>query len=263
MKRRLRVAWLTALTILLLTGPAFAGGWGPYFSWGRETPSAGFPGSGIDDTVAQLPVELRELARAAMEEVDIDFRFDHFTIGIMYESAPARDKLLSYRATLGLNIAKAKVTDIESPLISSLPPVWQGLVDQAVDVLLGDVDNTGLGFSTKHTLAFGLIRNERLKWWVGPGVGFSFAYYNIGGPLDLEAAHLSIGGGGESGVNLHLGPGMSLAFSAGIHWNAFGYAIGQNDYGSFVWGNGPLYFIRTSLLFRTGPDRGQNGAEAL
>jgi hypothetical protein len=245
MRPRFFIVCAAVLSILLVHGSALAGGWGPYFSWGREEPSTGLPSDFIDLARGFLPDSvIREL-----EAADFDVSMNHLTFGVMYESAPAQDKLLSYRGTLGFDIAAN--TTVEDITVAGF----------SVKDFLGftgfDLEqNSKYGLSTNHTLAFGIIRTSRLKWWAGPGIGLTFNYYDIGTALDLKAANLSIGGGGETGVNIHLGSSMTLCLGGGIHWRAFAYGGGGSDVGSLVWGNGPLYFIQTSLLFRTGRDRG-------
>lgn len=235
MKRKLCVAIAAILTIPLLHGFAFAGGWGPYFSWGREEPTVGI------DEFEGIPLN-----------VEGDGSVDHFTFGVIYESAPAQDKLFSYRGTLGFDIAT-------NTRIENIKFAGGSLPTSEID--LGE--NSKYGLSTNHTFAFGIIRTDRLKWWVGPGVGLTFNYYDVDTIFGVEipfvdgkAGHLSVGGGGETGVNVHLGSSVTLCVGGGIHWRAFGFAIGSDDIGSFFWGNGPLYFIQTSVLFRTGPDKG-------
>jgi hypothetical protein len=247
MAQNCRAALTTVLTLLVFQGSAIAAGWGPYFSWSREEPGTGFPGDVID--------ELRNLGAPEdlireVEEATVDVTVDHLSFGILYESAPARDKLFSYRGTLGFDIA----TDIS---IEEIDIAGFSIGDLGIDL---DESST-YGLSTKHTFAFGLIRTDLIKWWVGPGVGLTFNYYKkdqelFGTTLEFEAANLSIGGGGETGVNIHLGSLLTLCVGGGVHWRAFGFGGGSEDLGSFVWGNGPLYFVETSLLFRTGPDRG-------
>ena len=245
MKRRFCVATATILSILLLHGSAFAGGWGPYFSWGRETPSTGIP-TGLS------PVELPPEAVQILESVDIDVSLNHLTFGVMYDSAPAQDKLMGYRGTLGFDIATSLSFDEVN--IAGFPIDLESLS-------LGIDQNSKYGLSTNHTLTFGIIRTDRLKWWAGPGIGLTFNYYDLdnlfGVPISGDAGNLSVGGGGETGVNVHLGSNLTLCVGGGIHWRAFGYGGGSEDVdlGSFVWGNGPFFFIQTSVLFRTGPDR--------
>ena len=247
MKRKLCVAIAAILTIPLLHGFAFAGGWGPYFSWGREEPSTGLPGFLIDEIKEFVPDSVIQ----ELEAANLDLSLNHLTFGIMYDSAPARDKLMGYRGTLGFDIAtESKIEDVTIANIS--------LKDVLGDVGFGLDEDSKYGLSTNHTLAFGIIRTDRLKWWAGPGIGLTFNYYDIGTVLDIKAANLSIGGGGETGVNIHLGSSVTLCVGGGIHWRAFGYGGGSEDVdlGSFVWGNGPFFFIQTSILFRTGYDKG-------
>ncbi len=246
MKRIRWIAFATMLTVFLAAEPAFAGGWGPYFSWALEKPGTGIPG----DLSKYLPPEWAEALKAA----DIDVSITHLTFGIMYESAPARDKLFSYRGTLGFDIA----TNLSVDKVS-IPDLPINPADLGINFDLDDSSTYGL--STNHTFQFGIIRTDRLKWWVGPGIGLTIDYFDYGTklfgiPVDAKAANVSIGGGGETGVNIHLGPAMTLCVGGGIHWRAFGLAAGSKDVGSLVWGNGPFYFIQTSLLFRTGADRG-------
>jgi hypothetical protein len=189
-----------------------------------------------------------------VEAADVDVTLNHITFGVLYESAPAQDTLMSYRGTLGFDIATS--ISVDEIRIPSFPI---NISDLGVDFDIGETSKFGL--STNHTLAFGIIRTSRLKWWAGPGIGLTFNYYDystnlFGIPLDAKAGNISIGGGGETGVNLHLGEGMTFCIGGGIHWRAFGLAAGSDEVGSLVWGNGPLFFIQTSLLFRTGPDRG-------
>ncbi len=245
-RRRLWAVLTAVLTLLPLNGPAFAAGWGPYFSWAREEPGTGIPG----DLSKYLPPQLAEALKAA----DIDVSITHLTFGVMYESAPARDKLFSYRATLGFDIATSLSIDKVS-----IPGLPFNPADFGISFDLDDSSTYGL--STNHTFQFGIIRTDRLKWWVGPGIGLTINYFDYGTKLfgeavDAKAGNISIGGGGETGVNIQLGRAMTLCVGGGIQWRAFGLAAGSHDVGSLVWGNGPFYFIQTSLLFRTGADRG-------
>jgi len=250
MKQGLLTASAAIVMLFLFSGPALAAGWGPYFSWGEEKPGTGFP-TDVIDFLRDLGVD-EEIIRD-VEAVNLDVSLTHLTFGVMYESAPAQDKLISYRGTLGFDIATSlSVDDVDMPSF----PI--NINDLGLSFDIGESSKVGL--STNHTLAFGIIRTDRLKWWAGPGIGLTFNYYDystdlVGFPVDAKAGNISIGGGGETGVNLHLGPGMTLCVGGGIHWRAFGLAAGSDEIGSLTWGNGPLYFIQVSLLFRTGPDR--------
>jgi hypothetical protein len=234
----------TVLAIVAIHGSAFGGGWGPYFSWGRDEPSAGLPDFMIDRMrVAGWSSTLIEAARA----VDIDMKLDHLTFGVLYDSAPSQDKLLSYRATLGFDVVpNFSFESVDVPGVGTFD--ISGFGSAGIDL-----DKTGYGFTTTHTLGFGIVRTETLKWWVGPGIRLNINHYDLQG--SFEAANLSIGGGGETGVNIHVSPDISLCLAGGIHWNAFGYAAGTGDIGSFVWGDGPFYFVQVGVLFHTGEDK--------
>ena len=250
MKRKSWMVSAVILTLFLSSGPVLAGGWGPYFSWGQEKPGTGFP----DDVINFLrDIGVDEEIIREVEAADVDASLNHLTFGVMFESAPARDQLMSYRGTLGFDIA----TDLSVDDIN-IAGISLGLNDLGFSFDIGE--NSKYGLSTNHILAFRIIQTDRLKWWAGPGIGLTFNYYDystdlFGIPIDAKAGNISIGGGGETGVNVHLGPTVTLGVSGGIHWRAFGLAAGSDDIGSLVWGNGPLFFIQTSLLFRTGPDR--------
>lgn len=240
MKARGSFILAAALLAILLHGSAFAGGWGPFFSWGRDDPTAGFPDDVIDYLRdAGVPPDIIEEAQQA----DLDFQIDHVTFGVLFDSAPSRDKLFNYRLALGFDIStKAEITGVSFPGIGV-----------SLSGLAGELDQNGYGFSMNHTFGFAVVRTELIKWWVGPGLRLNFNYYNL--DYDLEAANVFIGGGGETGVNIHVSPTISLCLGGGIHYNAFGYAAGTDELGSLVWGDGPFYFIQVGALFHTGSDR--------
>ncbi len=245
---------IVLMACLMIGSTAFAGGWGPFFQWSRETPKAGFP-----DFLQDLLIEEMwkipgitqadvDMAVAAMDAVDFDLALDHLVFGLLYDSAPSRDKLFNYRMSLGFDIATN--LNVDGGLDTSpIPPA----ILPALGTLTGDIDdNSKYGVSWRHTFGFGILRNELLKWWVGPALNLNFNYWDAGG---VEAATLSIGGGAETGVNIHLGSSFSVCVGGGILWDAFGYAIGVDEVGSLVWGNGPFYFLQVSVLLHTGQDQ--------
>jgi hypothetical protein len=248
--KRIGIILAAVLCIAMSHSTAFGGGWGPYFSWGRDQPSAGIPGFVIDRAVEEartigLPESTIHVAKRAAQKATVDLKFDHLTFGVLYDSAPSQDALFNYRATLGFDLATGVQFDTASISIPGFPTIdIQGLGI--------DVDKNGYGFTTTHTFGFGIVRSEAIKWWLGPGLRLNFDYYKLNGPY--EAANLSIGGGPETGVNIHLSPDMSLCVGGGFHWNAFAYAAGSNNIGSFVWGDGPFYFVQAAVLFHTGKD---------
>ncbi len=265
MKSILPLAVITALLTILTPNTAVAGGWGPYFGWGYETQNTGLPEMAIDAAVilaelyAPTDPTIGPRVRAAAEDASIGLNLHHFTLGVMYDSAPKREKLFSYRATLGLDIAYLKTGDIDLDIDI---PYYPG--DLLQEQIFGGLDkNTLYGISSKHALAFSLVRNARLKWWAGPSLGLKINYRRM--DMWIPAAQFSIhhvgnagiGGGAETGINIHISPDMSLCLTGGFHWYAFAFGAATGDFtnGSFVWGNGPYFFIQTAILFHTGKDR--------
>jgi hypothetical protein len=250
MKRTRWVVLGVVAASLLCSSAVFAGGWGPFFTWARETPSAGFPGFVQDivvDAMTKAGATQAEIdaARAAMNSTDLDINLDHLGFGVNYDSAPSRDKLFNYRMTLGWDIAthvNVENGQINIPGFGNLP-----LSQVSLD------DASSYGFNFKNTFGFGIIRNDLLKWWIGPAIDLNFDYWSKN--AGAEAATLSVGGGAETGVNFHIADQYSLCVGGGVLWNAFGYAAGFNDIGSFVWGNGPYYFVQVSALYHTGDDQ--------
>ena len=137
MKRVASIVCATVLTILLFHDTCPAGGWGPYFSWGREEPSAGFPDDVVDTLRDFLPPEVIE----QVEANDVDFSLNHIALGVIYDTAPARDGLFSYRGTLGFDIATSISID---------------------EVTIGPFSSTDFGLDLDETSRYGLL--PAVRW---------------------------------------------------------------------------------------------------
>ncbi|MEW6443003.1 MAG: hypothetical protein AB1640_18865 [bacterium] len=231
---------LTTVTLgvlLLAQGSALAGGWGPFFGWAREEPTLSAP----DFLSATLDADLPPFVEQAIEDADLDFELDHWTVGLLFDSAPYRDAVVNHRFAIGFDIiSETRLEDIDIP----------GVV---TDFRESDLDEDGYGIAARYALGIGLLRNEGFRWWAGPSVGVSWNHYDL--ENDAEAETFSGGGGAETGINLHLGSAASITVSGGFHWRAVGYGAGVNEVGDYNWGDGPFYFIQAGLLFHTGSDR--------
>ena len=247
------------LVCSLFTGTAaYAGGWGPFFSWGRDWPKVGFPSLVTNEVVDDLPAELREAASVLLDQAAIDLSLDHYTVGVQYDSAPSRDKLFNFRIAIGFDFAADGSIESFTGFGATGNPDIDAVLQEGMDIANVVVGKTSsYGGTMQMSFGFSLVRTSLLKWWFGPGLRINGNYYEPGVPYVDHAATLEAGGGIDTGVNFHIGNFMSLCIAAGFHWNAFGLAGGTTgfDSGGFAWGNGPFCFVQTSALFHTGGDR--------
>ena len=274
-KARFLIPFIVA-AVTLASGPARAGGWGPYFSWSYNKPDTGFPEWMVELAVEEAkglagfgPEQLESL-RATLRGVELNFEQNHISFGVIYDSAPARDKLFNFRMTLGVDLAvDGKVSRFSFPS-TEFPLIVDPFVERASSWAGSILDTTGYGGSMKFTFGFSPIRRELLKWWLGPCLRVSGNYYPADIPLIYEGTKLgslkhggsvAIGGGIETGLNVHVTSFMSLGLTFGFLWNAYGLAAGLEDdsgevsSGAMVWGDGPMVLLQASALFRTGKDR--------
>jgi len=249
MKRAICLCLLLAV-FLLGTGPCpgHADGYG-YYGWGRSWPRVGVP----DFIKEQVP---------GVPEVEFKLRYDHYSLGYLYDSAPGTDELLSYRFNLGLDIAVARLDRIDQ---GSLPAYAQ---TGTTDLIAETFDALGYGLTAKFALGVGLIRREGLRVWLGPSVRLSGNYLDqkaatvqfMGIPFEIDpwGVGLSAGGGAEGGVNYRFSPELTVDLSAGFHYNVFAYyqdvglRLGSqsiSDDSSFLWGREPFVFVQLALRF--------------
>ena len=161
-----------------------------------------------------------------------------FRAGLIFETCAACDSDFSYRLKLGGGMARAD--------------------------LLSKIDYNG--FYMSHTFAFAAVKNDYVKFWIGPQIGFSYRrgssdrllhrhrlarlhvygrHWHPGIPLlrlrHLQGAeqvqHLRRRRGPSFGVNLNLGDYVTLGIEAGVK---YGYNIGSQDR--------ELYYRRQSAL---------------
>ena len=252
MKYRVLASLLILWGIVLLQGQALAGGVGPFISLGRETPEGEFPTDLLRTYYEGYDPEILVQLEQQAQELKTENTIDHLTFGILYDSAPRQNKIFNNRVSLGFDIAtKTKVENVDEINLSTL---GTNIPANAYSSIVGDLDEPSTyGGSFQNTFAFAPIRLSLFKWWLGPGFRTNFNYYELNNKE--EALGLSMGGGIETGLNLHLGSILSLCVSGGYHWMAYGYAAGDDNIGAIKWGNGPYYFIQAGILFHTGVDK--------
>lgn len=184
-------AFLLATLLLLCAGPASATGLGV---------SAGFEHTALDFG----------------ENGFSDFDIQNLYLAFMLDTAVNRDKVLNYRAQVGLSMS------------------------------LMDEGGRGYGFVTKHTLGFGLHRSDTVRLWAGPTARLAI------GTLE-EAFTLSFGGGAELGLNLRLSDGFALAITTGYQASRFVLVTGGESGGDD--GIQHVFGLNVAGLFLTSSER--------
>lgn len=159
-----------------------------------------------------------------------------FRAGLIFETCAACDNEFSYRLKLGGGMAKAD--------------------------FLSKIDYNG--FYMSHTFAFAAVKNDYIKFWIGPQIGFSYrkgssnrlfigtdfpgASYYLVMNSSMTFPYVGVGtfkernkfsmfgvdGGLSFGVNLNLGDYVTLGLEAGVK---YGYNIGSQDRELYYPGN--------------------------
>ncbi len=121
-------------------------------------------------------------------------------LGFMFDTCVAEDRLFNYRLQVGLDLSTASYFDSGLSRTVSMD-IWQ--------------------ISFINTFGFGLVRDESLRFWVGPQLGFGFgfepefsgnSYY---GTMS-DFFEFDLFAGVALGVNIHLGDAVSLCADAGL-----------------------------------------------
>jgi len=152
-----------------------------------------------------------------------------FKAGLIFDTCVACDEVFSYRLKLGGGMS------------------WADLMSKT----------NFNGIYLSNTFAFAAVKNDYVKFWIGPQIGFSYrrgssdrlflgteipgAYYLLAFPTDFfspyyfrvgvfkERVKYNIFGadaGLAFGINLNLGDYVTLAFEAGVK---YGYNTGKQD----------------------------------
>jgi hypothetical protein len=245
MRRRFHLFLAVMAVLLLLPAEALCEGYG-FYGWGRGWPSIGVPGA-VEDL---LP---------GFEDLEIDLRHDHFTIGYMSDGASSPEDRFGWRFNYGLDIV---VTKFEGSNASS------GL-GFGLDALSSDLyDAVGFGFAVKGAYGYGFIRKERVRVWAGPSVRLNANYVDpkstsfqeglASYEADSKGVIVSFGGGVEGGVRYRVSSDLTFDFSTGFHYNFFGsyqdtdlkingQSLESTD--SFFIGEEPFVFVQIALRF--------------
>lgn len=172
---------LTMALVFGATGTVSAAGIGAYVGY-----------SGQSGTIGDLPLFVLQ---------EVDTSADRLDIGFVYDAHPRSDDLFSYRFEAGYTHGWANAKS-KGGLIPDPEPY--------------NVSYETNGFSTNHYFTFGVVRNERIRFWLAPVAGLSLDFPDIDGPGTPWS--VSVGGGGAIGGNLHLNKHISLTAAAGYQY---------------------------------------------
>lgn len=157
-------------------------------------------------------------------DYDLDTDIERNGFGFVIDSAVANDRVFNYRLNIGIyNWSEEFEDDSEY-----------------------DID----GFMMSHDFGFGVLRNKYVRLWLGPEIRFAFGNGDDDDNDGYDVEILSFGAGPVLGLNVHLGPVVSLGFKTGYLFEAvYGNADAFNESIDFS-GRDTMYFATLSLIFR-------------
>lgn len=205
-----------ALLGLAAAGSASAAGIGAYVGY-----------SGDKGTIGDVPIFVLQ---------EVDTSSDRIDVGFLYDSHPRGDDLFSYRFEAGYSHGWANAKSRAGLLPNPQP------YDRSYETN---------GFATNHYFTFGVVRNERVRFWLAPVVGLSLDFPDIEGSGTPYS--LSVGGGGALGANFHVNEHLSLTASAGYQyrWRHADISFDSEDI-DFSNGGGLNYWmVNVGFLFNT------------
>jgi hypothetical protein len=223
---------LTAAILVLAIAPnAGAAGYGAYFEYANA-----FDGK-FTNAFDDYPYG---------GSTDIDYTEDHYGVGFTFDTAVASDSLFNYRLDIGYQHVAAKY-EAKSNLVK----------------LEGSED--GDGISIDNVFGFGIVRNSRMRLWVGPAVRISTDFFSPSGYSDYY--DFGIGAGPEIGLNFHVNDRISLGLTAGYQI-LYSLSVTDNNGRYCDYNSGSCYdynydsidgyeqtaFVKLVVLFRTGDD---------
>jgi hypothetical protein len=147
----------------------------------------------------------------------------HYGIGILFDTAVAKDELFNYRLNLGYEKLKARP--------------GEGTLSYDLDGVIIDND-----------FGFGLIRTKSVRVWVGPELRLQYWRGYTTGSNYHDTNIFGVGIGPVIGLNYHFGPLVSLGLKGGYLYNYFGGTGPDTDF--YVKEN--LIFINAAIIFRFG-----------
>jgi len=148
---------------------------------------------------------------------------NHYSVGLVFDTAVAKDKLFNYRLNIGYEKLTAKP--------------GEGMISYDLNGVVIDND-----------FGFGLIRNERIRFWAGPEVRLQYlsGRATIGG-IDLWNINLfGVGIGPVIGLNYNFGSIVTLGLKGGYLYNYYTGTGSSSD----LYAKENLFFVNAAIIFR-------------
>jgi hypothetical protein len=150
---------------------------------------------------------------------DLSYDEDHYGLGFCFDTNVAQDLLFNYRLSVGY---------------------------QHVEGDYSGLKQDGDGFNIDNAFGFGIVRNNNVRVWIGPGVRLGFDFFN-------DSYDFAIGAGPEIGVNFLNASQVSIGLTAGYQI-AYNINVPDNSHFDDVDGYEQIAFAKLVVLFRTGDD---------
>ncbi len=146
-------------------------------------------------------------------EEDADATRNLFGLGLLIDTAVAKDKLFNYRLQLGVAFGSLSIDGTQ------------------YDKSIGLTE-----YHMYHSFGFGIVRTDGLRLWFGPqlGLGQARGSYSYAGKSGMEYIETFASIGAVLGLNIHVSERASFGFSGGAR-NIFAEVKISND--------SDLYFI--------------------
>jgi hypothetical protein len=155
--------------MLLVAGSAHAMGFGAYFDYGR--------GWGSFDSVCGTSGCITNSSGRPWDR-------DQYGVGFLLDTNASKDTLFNYR----LNVGYQRTNEVDRPTGQQL--------------------NLN-GLMIRNTFGFGLVRTERMRFFLGPVIRLGFQFPDTGSS-GVDVFDFDAGVGVALGLNFHVGDSLSL-----------------------------------------------------
>lgn len=164
-------------------------------------------------------------------DFDEDADTSHGTFGFVLDTAVSTNSVFNYRLNVGADRFVSEFDDFG-------PDDWE---------LSGIVIDNAFGFA--------IVRNRAVRLWVGPQLRIAWYEGHPEGREDDEDIQVAAFGlGPVLGLNLNLGPVVTLALDGGFRWVGYGgeWDDDATDWTADLSGTEGMVFLNASVLFRLG-----------